>query len=166
MFAFALWDRARRTLALARDRLGEKPLYYGWAGQSFLFGSELKALARHPAWSGEIDRDALLLFMRHNYVPAPHSIYRGIRKLAPGSYLLLGPGEREGTLTTVLERRRGTPARAPTMPFAGAPEEAADRLESLAAPVPCRTDGRRRAARRLPFGRRRFLDRRRADAGA
>ncbi len=130
MFAFALWDRARRTLALARDRLGEKPLYYGWAGHAFLFGSEVKALARHPAWVGEIDRDALLLFMRHNNVPAPHSIYRGIRKLSPGSYLLLAPGEREGKLTTYWSAGETARAGAET-PFAGTPEEAAGRLESL-----------------------------------
>lgn len=87
MFALALWDRETRTLTLARDRLGEKPLYYGWQKGVLLFGSELKALRAHPAFGGEIDRDALTLFLRHNYVPAPYSIYRGIRKLPPGSYL-------------------------------------------------------------------------------
>src|SRR2546422_3184972 len=80
MFAFALWDRQERTLHLARDRMGEKPLYYGWSGAAFLFGSELKALRAHPLWQGEIDRDALALFLRHNYIPAPRSIYRGIFK--------------------------------------------------------------------------------------
>lgn len=89
MFAFALWDRENRTLALARDRLGEKPLYYGWAGGSFLFGSELKALRAHPAWLGEINRDAVTLLLRHNAIPAPHSIYRGIYKLPPGTWLSL-----------------------------------------------------------------------------
>ena len=89
MFAFALWDRQEQTLSLARDRLGEKPLYYGWQGNSFLFASELKALRRHPAWEGNIDRDALALFMRHNYVPAPYSIHSGIRKLEPGTLLQL-----------------------------------------------------------------------------
>ncbi|MHB8938517.1 MAG: asparagine synthase (glutamine-hydrolyzing) [Thiobacillus sp.] len=86
MFAFALWDREARTLSLARDRLGEKPLYYGWQGETFLFGSELKALRAHPAFRAEIDRDALALFLRHNAVPAPYSIYQGIYKLPPGSY--------------------------------------------------------------------------------
>ncbi|MDP2737212.1 MAG: asparagine synthase (glutamine-hydrolyzing) [Pseudorhodobacter sp.] len=84
MFAIALWDRLERRLTLIRDRLGEKPLYYGWAGETFLFGSELKALTCHPDWQGEIDRDVLALYTRRNYVPAPHSIYRGIAKLPPG----------------------------------------------------------------------------------
>ncbi len=93
MFALALWDRDRRTLTLARDRLGEKPLYYGWQGEIFLFGSELKALRAHPAFAAEVDRGALDLFLRHGHVPAPHSIYRGIRKLPPGTLLTLGGRE-------------------------------------------------------------------------
>src|SRR6266446_9995417 len=84
MFAFALWDRKERSLALARDRLGEKPLYYGWAGQTFLFGSELKALRAHRDFRAEVDRGALTLFLRHGAVPAPYSIYKGIRQLPPG----------------------------------------------------------------------------------
>ena len=87
MFALALWDRQERRLQLARDRLGEKPLYYGMAGGTLLFGSELKALRVHPAWVGEIDRDALSLLMRHMYSPAPYSIYRGIAKLPPGTFI-------------------------------------------------------------------------------
>ena len=98
MFAFALWDRETRSLTLARDRLGEKPLYYGWQGDVFLFGSELKALRTHPVFRGEIDRDALTLYMRHNYIPAPYSIYRGIYKLLPGTFLRLGEGERDARL--------------------------------------------------------------------
>ena len=93
MFALALWDRRNRTLTLARDRLGEKPLYYGWQmkGQqpAFLFGSELKALREHPSFAGEVDRSAVCLLLRHNCVPAPYSIYRGISKLMPGHYLTL-----------------------------------------------------------------------------
>ena len=89
MFAFALWDRLERQLFLARDRIGEKPLYYGWSGNVFLFGSELKALTVNPKWQGEIDRDALALFFRHGYVPAPWSIFTGIRKLLPGHFLAL-----------------------------------------------------------------------------
>ncbi len=89
MFAFALWDRQDRVLYLARDRLGEKPLYYGWMGDTFLFGSELKALRVHPAWRGEIDRNALALLMRYCYIPAPYSIYQGIFKLLPGTLLKL-----------------------------------------------------------------------------
>lgn len=99
MFAFAVWDKQTRALTLGRDRLGEKPLYYGWQGSGevacFLFGSELKALKAHPAFSAEVDRDALCLFMRHNYIPAPHSIYRNIRKLRPGSLLTVSLARRE-----------------------------------------------------------------------
>lgn len=87
MFALALWDRESRTLNLARDRLGEKPLYYGWQNGVLLFGSELKALKIHPAFVGGIDRDALTLFLRHNAIPAPYSIYQGIHKLPPGTFL-------------------------------------------------------------------------------
>ena len=95
MFAFALWDRDTRTLSLARDRLGEKPLYYGWQGETFLFGSELKALKAHPAFCAEIDRDALTLFLRHNAIPAPYSIFRGIHKLPPGTFLQLHAGQKD-----------------------------------------------------------------------
>jgi asparagine synthase (glutamine-hydrolysing) len=89
MFAIALWDRIDGSLTLARDRFGEKPLYYGWNKSRFLFGSELKALASHPNWSGEIDRDALALYVRYGYVPIPYSIWKGIKKLIPGTYLVL-----------------------------------------------------------------------------
>lgn len=89
MFAFALWDVAERTLFLARDRMGEKPLYYGRSRGAFLFGSELKALTAHPDWEGEVDRDSLALYMRHNNVPAPWSIYRGIAKLPPAHFLAI-----------------------------------------------------------------------------
>jgi asparagine synthase (glutamine-hydrolysing) len=94
MFAFAVWDRLTRTLTLGRDRLGEKPLYYGWQGRTFLFGSELKALRVHPVFRAEIDRDALVAFMRYSYIPAPKSIYSGIHKLLPGTLLRVRAGER------------------------------------------------------------------------
>ena len=87
MFAIALWDRQDRALTLARDRLGEKPLYYGWQGETLLFGSELKALRAHEAFHGDIDRGALALLLRHNCIPAPYSIYQNIRKLQPGHWL-------------------------------------------------------------------------------
>ena len=87
MFALALWDRHERTLTLARDRTGEKPLYYGWQGNVLLFGSELKALTAHPDWKGEIDRDALAAYARYCYVPTPFSIYRGVFKLEPASFV-------------------------------------------------------------------------------
>jgi len=87
MFALALWDERERTLTLARDRFGEKPLFYGWSGGDLVFASELKALARHPEWSPSLDRNALTSFMRYSYVPAPSSIWSGIRKLPPASYV-------------------------------------------------------------------------------
>lgn len=86
MFAFALWDKRSRNLTLARDRLGEKPLYYGWQNGTFLFGSELKALSVHPDFDRKIDRRVLPLYFRHSYIPAPHSIYAGISKLEPGHF--------------------------------------------------------------------------------
>lgn len=89
MFGLALWDHEERSLHLVRDRLGIKPIYYGWLGGSFLFGSELKALAAYPAFHTEIDRDALALYMRHGYVPAPYAIYQGVQKLPPGNILTL-----------------------------------------------------------------------------
>lgn len=89
MFAVALWDRAERKLHLIRDRMGEKPVYYGWAGRTFLFASELKALRAHPAWRAEVNRDSLASLLRYGYIPAPHSIYQGIFKLLPGTILTL-----------------------------------------------------------------------------
>ena len=87
MFAFALWDRQLRTLTLARDRIGEKPLYYGWQRGILLFGSELKALRAHPSFHADIDRRALAGYFRRGYIAAPDSIYQGIFKLIPGSFL-------------------------------------------------------------------------------
>ncbi len=87
MFALALWDKSEKCLLLARDRLGEKPLYFGRQNGCFLFCSELKALKKHPAFAGEISRDALTLYLQHNYIPTPYSIYTDICKLDPGSML-------------------------------------------------------------------------------
>lgn len=89
MFALAVWDRSSETLTLARDRLGEKPLFYGRAGEAFLFGSELKALTSHPDFERVVNRDALALYLRYNYVPSPHCIWDGVRKLPPGHYVEL-----------------------------------------------------------------------------
>jgi asparagine synthase (glutamine-hydrolysing) len=84
MFAFALWDTQKSILTLVRDRMGEKPLYYGWQQKTFMFASELKSFRCHPSWVGSIDRNALYKFMQFNYIPAPLSIYSGIKKLEPG----------------------------------------------------------------------------------
>ncbi|QFS86933.1 MULTISPECIES: asparagine synthase (glutamine-hydrolyzing) [unclassified Marinobacter] len=89
MFAFALVDKRFRKFYLARDRMGEKPLYYGWQGESLLFGSELRALRQHPAWQGAIDTSVLPALLRHNVIPAPRTIHQGICKLPPASYVCL-----------------------------------------------------------------------------
>jgi asparagine synthase (glutamine-hydrolysing) len=134
MFALALWDREEKALILARDRLGEKPLYYGWQGSgadsAFLFGSELKALARHPAFRREIDRQALALFARFNYVPAPHSIYAGIAKLPPGTFLTLRAGEKIPAIATYWSAAEVAAAGA-AAPLDIGPEEAVDELERV-----------------------------------
>jgi len=93
MFAFALWDMQEEQLTLARDRLGEKPLYWGWCGDTLLFGSELKALKAHPEFNAAIDRGALSLLMRHNYIPGPYTIYQGIEKLPAGHYVHIKKGQ-------------------------------------------------------------------------
>ncbi len=89
MFAIALWDRRERCLWLARDRVGKKPLYYGWAGDTLVFGSELKALWRHPDFDNGVDPDALALLLRLDYIPAPHCIHERAFKMLPGSLLRL-----------------------------------------------------------------------------
>lgn len=134
MFAFGIWDNKERILTLGRDRVGEKPLYYGWQGQGdkacFLFGSELKALKAHPAFAAEINRDALCLLIRHNYIPAPHSIYCGIHKLLPGNLLTVSLDQREWaieaywTLTEIAVSGNCSP-------FEGTPAETIYELEEL-----------------------------------
>ena len=87
MFALAIWDRKEQALWLGRDRVGKKPLYYGWCGSTFLFGSELKALRAHPDFHSELDRDALGQYLQYGWISQPFSIYKNIRKLPPGSQL-------------------------------------------------------------------------------
>jgi asparagine synthase (glutamine-hydrolysing) len=133
MFAFALWDRQTRVLTLARDRVGEKPLYYGWQGDALLFGSELKALRVHPSFIGEIDRSALATYLRRGFIGAPHSIYQGILKLLPGTLVQIGLNTAPGALPqpraywSLLEvARQGM-----SQPFSGDDDEAREELESV-----------------------------------
>ncbi len=128
MFALALWDRAERSLWLARDRMGEKPLYYGWQADSFLFGSELKALRAHPAFHAEVDRGALSLLLRDNYIVEPHSIYAGVFKLPPGSLLCVKSGQREVKPETWWSMTESA-ERGEAQPFAGSDAEALTALE-------------------------------------
>lgn len=135
MFAIALWDKQTRVLTLARDRMGEKPLYFGWQGRgehrSFLFGSELKALKRHPAFAAPVDRDALCLLLRHNYIPAPYSIYRGISKLEPGCLLTVSMEKTETKIWKYWDTLEVASAGIKDQ-FAGSTNEAVNALERLA----------------------------------
>jgi asparagine synthase (glutamine-hydrolysing) len=130
MFAFALWDCQERVLHLCRDRLGEKPLYYGWMGKTLLFGSELKALKAYPHFQSEINRDALALFLRHNYIPTPYSIYQGIYKLPPATVLTWNGGETRSSPIPYWSAKQIAESGV-THPFAGSESEAAEKLEAL-----------------------------------
>lgn len=132
MFAFALWDKTDHTLYLARDRLGEKPLYYGWAGRTFLFGSEIKALRAHSAFRNEIDRGALALYLRHNYVPTPFSIFVGIAKLPAGSFLAVNRHNQPGALKPIRYwSLRAVVERGAAERIRGSEWEALDHLDTL-----------------------------------
>jgi len=136
MFAIALWDVERRILYLMRDRMGEKPIYYGWQGGTFLFGSELKAIRRHPDFRGEIDRDVLSLYFRYGYIPCPHSIYKGIYKLRPGAILSCSLNEMAGGKPAVGRETAywslaDIVAESEPERFAGGADTAVEALESL-----------------------------------
>ena len=131
MFAFALFDRREKTLFLARDRMGEKPLYYGLTDHGPAFASELKALRAHPAFRAELDLESLALYLRFQYVPEPRCIYKNAFKLAPGHWLAIRADSPRDlapkpywTLRDAVEHGRRTP-------FAGTEAEAADRLDTL-----------------------------------
>lgn len=130
MFAVAVWDSKTKSLSLARDRMGEKPLYYGWQKESFLFGSELKAIKVHPDFGNEIDRDALCLYMRYSYVPAPYSIYRGISKLTPGCILTLSSQNPEPVIKSFWSLKDIVVA-GKSKPFGGSAPDAVEELEIL-----------------------------------
>ena len=130
MFAFAVWDKQERVLHLGRDRLGEKPLYYGWVGETFVFASELKAIQRFPGFNASIDREALTALLRFNYIPDPLCIYQGFRKLPPAAMITLrSPVERPQpgwywSLPQVVERGLDNP-------FTGTETEAIDTFEAM-----------------------------------
>lgn len=130
MFAFAVWDKQTHTLVLGRDRLGEKPLYYGWQDNTFLFGSELKALKAHPVFRGKIDRDALTAFMRYGYIPAPQSIYTGIHKLMPGTLLSVCADKRTESKSLPYWSLRDVAQQGLQVPFSGSDVEALKGLET------------------------------------
>lgn len=133
MFSFALWDKKEQTLTLACDRMGEKPLYYGWQGKAFLFGSELKALRTHPLWQGGVDRNALAQLLRYNYIPAPQTIHPDIYKLRPGSLLKLR--FEDGKWNIVLDKEwwsfKETVESGINDQFTGSKKEAIDLLDDL-----------------------------------
>jgi asparagine synthase (glutamine-hydrolysing) len=133
MFAFAVWDRAERALHLARDRGGEKPLYYGWMNGTLLFGSELKSLRRHPDFRADLDRDALALYLRHNYVPTPYTIFRGVHKLPAGTVLTVRAEHAAGTAATPRPywSMREVAERGLADPFTGSDEAAIEELDRL-----------------------------------
>ena len=131
MFAIALWDRETRSLSLIRDRLGEKPLYYGVVGGTFMYGSELKALRAHPDWNATIDRGAVALYLRHNYVPAPYSIYTGIKKVIPGTIVTIREGRFDAPETTVYWSPLEVTSSAVAHPSHASDDEALDQLDAL-----------------------------------
>jgi len=131
MFAFALWDEHEKRLILARDRFGEKPLFYGWQGNIFLFGSTLQPLRQHPAWVGGVDLQALAGLVRYDYVPASLSIHPGIKRLLPGTWLEMAWRngrwqERQTTYWSALAAARSAKA----SPFVGDFSSAVDVLEA------------------------------------
>ncbi|HLV78789.1 MAG TPA: asparagine synthase (glutamine-hydrolyzing) [Chthonomonadaceae bacterium] len=131
MFALALWDRQERVLTLARDPLGIKPLYYTCAGGTVLFGSELKALRAHPAFCPEIDRNALPLLLRFNYIPAPYSIYKNVYKLPPGTLLTAPAGAGDLAAPEPYWSAREVAERGVADPLACSEDEAVERLDAL-----------------------------------
>jgi asparagine synthase (glutamine-hydrolysing) len=130
MFAFALWDRQERALHLVRDRMGVKPLYYGWSGGALLFGSELKAVMASGMLRRDIDREAVSLYTSLGYIPAPRTIWRDIRKLPPGTIATIREGqtavEPEAYWSVADVARFGA-----THPFEGTFDEAVDRTGQL-----------------------------------
>ncbi|MEH1853789.1 MAG: asparagine synthase (glutamine-hydrolyzing) [Nostoc sp.] len=131
MFAFALWDKAERILHLGRDRIGEKPLYYGWCGHTFIFASELKAFKVHPDFQPEINRDALATFLRFSHIPAPYSIYKGIYKLPPATLLSYGGARNVHPEVVPYWSAKKAAESGVSHPFTGSETQAIEELDTL-----------------------------------
>jgi asparagine synthase (glutamine-hydrolysing) len=134
MFAFVAWDKQEKRLIAARDRCGKKPLYYGWIGGVFMFGSELKALRAHPRFSADIDPASLAFFLNHSYIPVPHTIFSCVKKLPQGSYFILDRKEitqRGAPAVLAYWDVRETFAAARRNAFSGTREDAVTRLDEL-----------------------------------
>ena len=134
MFAFALWDRKHNSLTLARDRLGEKPRSYGWVNGIFFFASTLDACRAHPEFEAKIDPSVQALYLRHGQVPAPYSIFKGMRKLLPGQLLVLAKHDLEQAhlpMTHYYWQPRSIVEQALSHPFQGSEQEAIDELDRL-----------------------------------
>lgn len=130
MFAMALWDRENKTLTLARDRIGEKPLYFGRLGAQLVFASELKPIRAVFRDRCEVDREALTLFMRHNYVPAPRTIYRNVSKLEPGTIATFRSQDATPHVVAYWSARE-TALAGMQRPFEGSDEEAVEQLNEV-----------------------------------
>jgi asparagine synthase (glutamine-hydrolysing) len=133
MFSLAVWHRGTRTLELARDRMGEKPLYYGRVGTDLAFASELKAFRAMPGFGPSIDRDSLTAFLRHNYIPSPRTVYEDVRKLPPGTFVRFGDAQGTQSLPDPVPywRLKAAAASGLGSPFAGSTHEAAEELNRL-----------------------------------
>lgn len=132
MFAFALWDSKMHQLHLVRDRLGEKPLYYGWVGKTLLFGSELKALRGYPGFEASVNHQSLLLYLHYGYIPTPHSVYDNFYKLPPATILSVGLGGTElETRSSAYWSAKELALRGVAEPFPGSTGEAIVELDRL-----------------------------------
>ena len=135
MFSFALWNRETRTLTLARDRIGIKPLYYGFEKGHFFFSSELRPLRSLPFFSRSINRDSIALFSQYNYIPSPYSIYHNVQKLQPGTYLTFSPSSQNLPTPSVYWSSRECAQRGLAVPFTGSFNEAQEKLTHLLSTV-------------------------------
>ena len=130
MFAIALWDNHARDLTLVRDRVGEKPLFYGWVGGKFVFASELKAIKKFPKFDNEIDKDSLSLFLRFNSIPSPYSIYKNIYKLEAGHALKFNIETKEFKKYCYWSAQE-VYKNSHNNKFAGSPSDAVNKLEDV-----------------------------------